>query len=69
MKPIKKLQTAGLGGALGVIVLYLVGQAGVELPAEVAAAVAAIVTWGAGYFQRDPLVDAGRKEQGDPETE
>jgi putative flippase GtrA len=71
MKPIKKFQTAGIAGTLGVIVLYLANQAGIEMTPEVAAALAVVATWLAGYLQRDPTVVAGKEKQntGDPATE
>ena len=63
MKPIKKFETAGITGALGVIILYLVDYAGIKMEPEVAAALAVVVTWLGGYLQRDPVVDQGRQWQ------
>ncbi len=60
MRPIKKLETAGIAGAFGVVVVYLAKLAEIELPPEVAAALVSVVTWLAAYLQRDPLVDAGK---------
>jgi len=60
MKPTEKVQAGAYSGAAGVILLYVLEQAGITLPAPVAAAVAVLIagagawikTEGAGWFKR-----------------
>lgn len=59
MKPTEKVQAGGYAGALALVLLWLAGQAGIELPAEVAAGLALLIagagawikTEGAGWFK------------------
>ena len=48
-----KVGAAGVGGALSVLLVYLLSLAGVELDTEVAAAIATVFAFGAGYLKRD----------------
>ncbi len=63
MTPIVKLQAVGYAGGGAGVVVYFAGLFGLELPPEVAAAIVLLVGWGVGYWKRDPVVEAGRKEQ------
>lgn len=51
--PRPKVQAAGVGGAATIIIVAVLGALGVEVPEEVAAAVAAVVAFAAGYLVRD----------------
>jgi putative flippase GtrA len=51
--PRPKVAAAGIAGALTVIVLYVAGQFGLDMPQEVAAAIATIAAFAAGYFKRE----------------
>ena len=51
--PTQKVAAAGIGGSLAIVLVYVIGQFGVDLPAEVAAAVATIVSFLAGYFVKE----------------
>ena len=48
-----KVGAAGVGGAVAVLVVYLLSLAGVELTTEVSAALATIFAFVAGYLKRD----------------
>jgi hypothetical protein len=54
MKPVRKVGAAGLAGAVSVILVWVATLAGVEMPAEVAAAITAVLAFGAGYLVPDP---------------
>jgi hypothetical protein len=74
MKPVVKMQAVGAGGAGALVVLWLAGLAGIDMPPEIAAAIALLAGWGAGYLKRDPVIEDGRlfqsmKAPGDPATE
>ena len=52
--PTNKVASAGLGGALSVLVIFVIQSIwNVEIPAEVAAAIAAIVSFVAGYMTKE----------------
>ena len=50
--PTSKVAAAGIGGSVAIVLIWLAGQFGVELSAEVASAITAIVAFAAGYFKR-----------------
>lgn len=59
MKPTEKVQAGGYAGAAALVLLYIAGQLGLDLPAEVAAALTLLIagagawikTEGAGWFK------------------
>jgi hypothetical protein len=51
-KPIPKVVAAGAAGALTVVLVWVVGMFGLEVPEEVAAAVTALLATGAAYLKR-----------------
>jgi hypothetical protein len=53
MSPQPKVAAAGVAGALTTVLVFVVGQFGLELPAEVAAAVTALISFAAGYLRLD----------------
>lgn len=48
--PQPKVLAGGVAGAVTVLLVYVVGLAGVDVPPEVAAAVTTVITFAAGYF-------------------
>lgn len=53
MQPTQKVAAAGIGGSLSIVLVYILGQFGLEVPPEVASAVTALVSFGAGYLVRE----------------
>ena len=51
--PTRKIGAAGAAGAVVTVVVWVVSLAGLEIPAEVAAAVTLLLTVAAGYIVRD----------------
>jgi hypothetical protein len=51
-KPTPKVAAAGASGAVAVVVVYVAGLLGLDMPAEVSAAVAALVAFAGGYFRK-----------------
>lgn len=52
-KPTTKVQAAGVGGAGAVVLVWVLGLFGIDMPAEVAASVSALIAVGAGYVKSD----------------
>lgn len=52
-QPTQKVAAAGIGGSLSVVVVYVVGLFGLDLPPEVASAITALVSFAAGYLVRE----------------
>lgn len=50
MKPTRKVTSAGVGGAAGIVVVWAAGLAGLEVPPEVAAAIVTLLSFGLGYL-------------------
>jgi hypothetical protein len=48
-----KVKAAGLGGALSVLLVFGLAQVGVDLPSDVAAALATVIAFAAGYMKSD----------------
>lgn len=53
MTPSRKVGAGALAGATTIILVFILGSAGVDLPAEVASAVTTILTFATSYFVRD----------------
>lgn len=49
-KPNTKVAAGGLAGGLSMLIIWGIGAAGVDVPAEVAAAITTLVTFAVGYF-------------------
>ena len=57
--PVPKVVAAGLGGALATLLVWLLAAfGGPEVPAEAAAALSALLAFGAGYL-RQPASEDG----------
>lgn len=50
VKPTRKVGAAGLGGAAAVIIVWVVGAFGVDVPAEVASAFSTVLGFAAGWL-------------------
>lgn len=46
-----KTQAAGISGAIMVVILFVLGQFGINVPADVAAAATTIVAFAAAYIK------------------
>jgi hypothetical protein len=53
LQPTNKVTAAGIGGSVSVVLIYVAGLLGLEIPPEVASAVTAIVAFVAGYWVRE----------------
>ena len=49
--PVPKMQAAGIGGAVTTIIIAIAVAVGVDVPAEVAAALATLISFAAGYLK------------------
>lgn len=56
LKPTTKVTAGGLGGAVAVLTVAILGQFGVDLGAEVAAALTTLLSFGASYLVKDKEV-------------
>lgn len=52
-RPTAKVATGGIAGALTLLVVFIVGKFGVDVPAEVAAAVTVLISFAASYIKRE----------------
>lgn len=52
-KPTQKVATAGASGAAAIVIVFIAGQLGLEVPPEVGAAVAALLAFAGGYFKKE----------------
>lgn len=53
MKPTKKMAAAGIGGAASVVLVWALSEAGVRVPADVAAAMSTLISFAAGWLRSD----------------
>ncbi len=51
--PTQKIQAAGAAGAITVILVWALSQAGVEIPPEIASAITTVFATAAGYLTRN----------------
>lgn len=54
--PSKKVASGGLAGGLSILLVWALNELGMEVPAEVAAAIATLVSFAVGYFVPEPEV-------------
>ncbi|MFF6951837.1 hypothetical protein ACFZAD_24660 [Streptomyces iakyrus] len=52
-QPTAKVAAAGIGGSISIVLVWVLSQVGIDMPAEVASAVTAIVSFLSGYFVRE----------------
>lgn len=53
LQPTPKMAAVGVAGAGAVLLVWVVGLFGIDMPAEVAAAVAVLLNFAAGYFRTE----------------
>ena len=56
--PTQKMTAVGISGAVTLVVIWLVSQFGVDLPAEVASALTIIISFVAGYLTPEKVAQA-----------
>lgn len=55
--PTNKVAASGIGGSVSVVVIWLVNTVfGIEIPSEVAAAFATVISFASGYLVREKRV-------------
>lgn len=59
-RPVPKVAAAGIGGAIAAVLVWIAHVSGLDMPPEVAAAFATIVSFGAGYLQPPRGTDPAR---------
>lgn len=55
-----KVTAAAVAGAVTVILVWIAGAVGLDVPPEPASALTLLLTAAAGYLKRDPLRDESR---------
>ena len=55
LAPTRKMNAVGMSGALATVVITLAAQWGIEISAEVAAAIVTLAAFAAGYFRRETV--------------
>jgi putative flippase GtrA len=50
LKPQPKVAAGGIGGAAALVIIWVAGLLGLDVPAEVAAAIVGLVSFGVAYF-------------------
>jgi len=51
--PTAKMQAVGVAGAGAVVLVWVAGLLGIDMPPEVAAAIAVLLNFAAGYFKTE----------------
>jgi hypothetical protein len=51
--PTNKVAAAGIGGSVAVVLVWLAGMFGIEVPPEVAAAVTTLISFFSGYLVKE----------------
>ena len=62
--PTPKVAAAGVSGAVALIIVWIVGMFGVEVPAEVGAALATILAFVGGYLIPDASTSTAKHRAG-----
>jgi len=55
MEPTQKVAAAGIGGAASVVLVYILGQFGLDVPPEVASAITTLAAFVAGYMTKERM--------------
>jgi hypothetical protein len=66
VKPVRKVNSAGLAGAVATLVLWVVEATAVTVPAPVAAAITTVVAAGIAYFVPSAPGEASAKPPSKP---
>lgn len=56
LAPTNKVLAGGIAGACSVILIYVLGEFGIEMPPEVASAITFLLATGAGYMTKNRVV-------------
>lgn len=59
----RKVAHGGTGGALSILIMYVLRQVGLDVPAEVAVAITSLLTFTVQYFVKE---EKGKKGDGNP---
>ncbi len=51
-KPTPKVVAGGVAGAASIVLVYLLGEAGIVVPNEVAQAITVLISFAGSYFKR-----------------
>lgn len=51
-KPQPKVVAGGVAGAISIVLVYALGEAGISIPPEVASAITTILSFAGGYLKR-----------------
>lgn len=54
--PTSKVAAAGISGSVSVLIIYIGSELGLDMPAEVAAAITTVMAFLAGYMVKDKRV-------------
>jgi hypothetical protein len=57
--PVRKVSAGGIAGALSIVLVFVLGSMGVDVTAEVAAALTTIISFAAGYLTPAAATDVG----------
>jgi len=52
--PTAKVAAGGAAGAATVLIVFIAGQLGLEIPAEAASALTVLIGFAAAYFRKEP---------------
>jgi hypothetical protein len=50
--PTNKVAAGGAAGALSILIVFVIGQLGIDLPPEVSSALTVLISFAAGYFKK-----------------
>lgn len=53
--PTNKMVAVGVSGALTVVLVYVLGEFGVDMPVEVASAITVLISFASGYMTRNKV--------------
>jgi len=53
--PTRKVKGGGIGGTISIVLIWLLGLAGVEVPADVAVAFGGLSVWISAYFTKESV--------------
>jgi len=53
--PTRKIKGGGVGGGISIVLIWLLGLVGVEVPADVAVAFGGLAVWLSAYFTKESV--------------
>lgn len=71
LTPTSKTTAAGATGAASIVLVWTLAQFGIDMPGEVGAAVAVLLTVAAAWFkaERRPVIEPGTRRRAADDTE